>query len=308
MNIYTNSDITLVPALFIIFLNILFGANAVAIKLTLNGMGPFTTAGARFAIAAVAIACWAFFTHRSFKIKKDQLVPLLIISILFTIQLSLFYLGLVKTLVSRGVLIVNLLPFIVLFLSHFFIPGDRITIRKLLGIAMGFVGVAFIFGSSQAISRSARSGDFILFAAVFLWSCNTVYIKRIIHNFAPFQLVLYPMIFSVPLFLLQGLLWDAPMVIRLDTTVLGALAYQSLVTAAFGFVAWNTLLQKYGAGNLHSFVFVMPVSGVLLSGLILNDPITANILFALVLITTGIIMVHVKPGKPTFTLPPGRGL
>lgn len=299
----SNSSITLVPGLFIAFLNILFGGNAVAIKLTLNGLGPFTTAGTRFAIAAVAITCWALFTHRSFKIKKDQLIPVLIISIIFAVQLSLFYIGLGKTLVSRGVLIVNLLPFIVLFLSHFFIPGDRITINKLTGIIMGFAGIVVLFGSGRDMSQAARSGDFILLVAVFLWACNSVYTKKVIHNFAPFQLVLYPMIVSVPLFFIGAVLWDHSMVFHIDASVVGALGYQSLVTASFGFVAWNTLLKKYGAAGLHSFVFVMPVSGVLLSGLILNDPITPNILFALALITAGIIMVHRRPGKPTFTVP-----
>ena len=98
------TDMTLLPGVFIVFLTVLFGANAVAIKLSLDGMGPLTTPGLRFALAAAAIACWARFTGRSFRIQAGQWFQLMIVSAAFTIQLSLFYLGLSRTYASRGVL------------------------------------------------------------------------------------------------------------------------------------------------------------------------------------------------------------
>ncbi|MGD8669395.1 MAG: DMT family transporter, partial [Desulfobacterales bacterium] len=88
----------------------------------------------------------------------------------------------------------------------------------------------------------------------------------------------------------------------------GALLYQSLVTAAFGFVAWNTLLQKYGAVALHSFIFIMPISGVALGGLVLGEPITVKILIALALIVAGILIVHLKPRKAEPVYPIRKGI
>ncbi len=306
--IYPNPDVTLLSGIFIVFLNIVFGANAVAIKIALTGIGPFTTAGIRFAIAAVAIAIWAKVTGQPFGLKKKQLLPLFIVSGCFTAQLSLFYFGLSKTLASRGVLIGNLLPFIVLFLCHFFIPGDRITVKKMVGIVLGFSGVVFIFANGHQLSGAFNPGDLIILGAVIIWSCNGVYTKTIIHAFAPFHVVLYPMIFSVPIFLIEGFLFDPAMIHKIDAWVIGSLAYQSLVCAAFGFVAWNTLLKKYGATTLHSFVFIMPISGVLFSGLVLKDPITSNILVAMLLITTGIMVIHFKLKKSILPLFFGRGI
>lgn len=299
---------TLLPGVFIVFLTVIFGGNAVAIKLSLTGMGPLTTAGLRFALAAIAIACWARVTGRSFRIQTGQAFQLLIVSIAFTLQMSLFYLGIDRTYASRGVLISNLLPFFVLFLSHRFIHGEQITWKKMVGIVMGFSGVAFMFSGTQGFSRSLHTGDLIILAAVVIWSCNVVYTKRIINDYSPFHLVLYPMIFSVPVFLSAGLLWDSEMLFNLNPTVLGAYAYQSLVSAAFGFVAWSTMLQRYGASTLHSFVFIMPIAGVVFSGLLLDEPITPNLIVAMVFIAAGILMVHASPKKPTFTFPLGRGL
>lgn len=303
-----NADITLLPGVFIVFLTLIFGGNTVAIKLGLTGMGPLTAAGLRFALAAIAIACWAQATGRSFRIRTGQTIQLLIVSLSFTVQLSLFYLGLDRTYASRGVLISNLLPFFVLFLSHWFIPGERITWKKMAGIVLGFTGVVFMFSGSRGLSLSLHIGDLIILAAVSVWSCNVVYTKRIIGDYAPFHLVLYPMIFSVPVFLLAGLFWDDRMVFNLSPAVVGAYVYQSLVSAAFGFVAWNTLLQRYGASTLHAFVFMMPIAGVVFSGLLLDEPITPNLIVALIFIAAGVLTVHLSPKKAVVTFPLGRGL
>ncbi len=301
-------DMTLLSGMFIVFLTVIFGGNAVAIKLTLTGMGPLTSAGLRFALAAAAIAGWARVTGRPFRLQAGQLPQVLIVSAGFTVQLCLFYLGMDRTYASRGVLISNMLPFFVLGLSHFFIPGERITWPKLVGMVLGFGGVAFMFLDSGGGLGSLNRGDPIILVAVTIWSGNVVYTKRIINDYDPFHLVLYPMIVAVPIFLSAAYLWDGRMVYNLDAMVVGAYFYQSLVTAAFGFVAWNTMLQRYGASTLHVFVFMMPIAGVVFSGLVLKEPITPKLLVALALIAAGILLVHVNPKKPTFSFPLGRGL
>lgn len=290
----SNEELTFGAGLFTVFLCILFGSNAVAIKITFFGLGVFTTAAIRFGVAAVVIFVWAKFTGRAIALKKGQLRQVLVYSSLFTIQLSLFYLGLSKSNASRGTLLANLLPFFILFLAHFFIEGDRITKQKFFGILLGFTGVVFMFLDEESLNSGFRTGDLILLLAVFIWSCATVYLKRVIGTFSPFQLVMYSTLFSVPFFLIEALLWDDSMVFHLDAPVIGALLYQSLVTASFGFVAWNTMLKKYGAVSLHAFIFIMPIAGVTLGGLVLGEPITIKIVLALVFIVAGILVVHWK--------------
>ena len=302
-----NQELPFLAAVFTSFLCIVFGANAVAIKISFSGLGAFTTAGLRFSIAAFAIFLWAFIARRSFVIKKGQFHQVLIISVFYTVQLSLLYLGLSKTNASRGTLLINLQPFFVLFLAHCFIPGDRIKKKKTLGLLMGFAGMVLVFLGKKEVTTDIRIGDIMILATAFVWACNTVYTKRIINAFDPFQIVLYPMIFSVPFFFLGGFMYDGIMIAHVNPKVIASLLYQSLVTASFGFVAWTSLLQKYGAVALHSFIFLMPIAGVLLGGLVLGEPITFNILLALLLIVSGILVVNIKTSKYT-PLFPQRGI
>jgi drug/metabolite transporter (DMT)-like permease len=303
-----NQEFSFLAGISTAFLCVIFGSNAVAIKFSFSGLGVFTTAGIRFGIASLTIFLWAKTTGQSLSLKRGQLHQVLILAALFTVQLSLFYFGLSKSNASRGTLIANLLPFFVLFLAHFFIPGDRVTMRKFLGILFGFSGVAFMFAEKKGITADFRLGDLSILVAVFFWSCSTVYLKRIINFFSPFHITLYSMIFSVPVFFLEALIWDTPMIYHLNLEILGALLYQSLVTASFGFVAWNTMLQKYGAVALHSFVFIMPIAGVALGGLVLKEPITSKIIIALLLIVAGILVVHWRPKKEAPAYPIRRSI
>ena len=305
---FENPEFSFFAGILSVFLCIIFGSNAVAIKLAFAGIGVFTTAAIRFSVAALAIFLWARVTGQTIGLKKGQLHQVLILAALFTIQLSMFYFGLSKSNASRGTLIVNLLPFWVLFLAHFFIPGDRITRRKFFGILLGFSGVAFIFAEKKGVTADFRLGDMIILTATVIWACNVIYLKRIIGAFSAFQVTFYSMVLSAPFFFLEALLWDRPMIFKLNLQIIGAVLYQSLVTAAFGFLAWNTLLQKYGAVALHSFIFIMPIAGVALGGLMLGEPITLKILIALALIVAGILVVHLKPRKEAPVYPIRKGI
>ncbi len=293
-----------------VLLCFIFGANTVAIKISLSGLGPFTTAGMRFAVAGLLILFWAFATHQPVKVPKKHLGHLVLLAVIFFVQLTCFYQGLSRTNASRGTLLANIQPFFVLFLAHFLIPGDRINTRKLVGIILAFSGVALVFLTKEGTTTSdLRIGDLIMLSAAFVWACSGVYAKRLLKNLQPFQVVLYQTLLSTPIFFAVAVLSGETMIIRLDSDIILAMFYQCVVTTSFGFVAWNMLLKKYGAVAIHSFIFIMPIAGVLLGGLILNEPISLSILGALLFIVAGILVVNSRSRKTlSGVVHPGRNV
>jgi len=279
-------------SLYTMFLCILFGANTVAVKVSLTGLGVFTTAGLRFGIAAIVVATWAASTGKPLAISRRQAWQLAPLAFIFFCQLALFNFGQSLTTASHGTLISNVLPFVVMILAHFFIPGETISLQKVLGLILGFSGVVLLFFDSLGLSRNALQGDMLILLAVMIWACNATYVKKIIAGFHPLQITLYPMATAVPVFLVCGYFFDGGMIKSFDGPVIKALLYQALVTASFGFVAWNTLMSRYGATALHSFVFVMPVSGVFLGVVMLGEPITAHLITSIILVTAGLVVVN----------------
>ncbi|MBU4129470.1 MAG: DMT family transporter [Proteobacteria bacterium] len=300
-----DADMTLNASVFTVFLCLLFGGNGVAIKLGFAGLGPFTSAGIRFSMAATALFLWAWYKKIPLALDKRQWQLILIQSVLFTVQLSCFHIGLARTTASHGALISNVLPFVVLILAHFFIPGDRITLKKSMGVLLGFIGVLLLFFDAPDLNSDLQKGDMIILCAVISWSVSAVFVKRIISGFHVIQITLYPMVLGIPFLFMMGLLWDDPMVLSVTPTVVKALLYQSFVATAFGFVAWNTLLQRYGATALHSFIFIIPLSGVFLGVMVLDEPVTPYLLASVGFIVAGILVVNIRKRKkiPVFPCP-----
>lgn len=301
-----NADMTPGAALFVIFLCMLFGGNGVAMKLGYTGIGPFTSAGIRFTLASVLLVFWAWYKNIPLKMDRDQWRLILAQCILFVVQVAGFHLGLDKTTASHGALVANVLPFMVLILAHFFIPGDRITLKKGSGILLGFIGVVFLFFDQPDLDADLKTGDLLVLTAVVCWSVSAVYVKRIIDRFNAVQITLYPMVFGVPFFFAGGVLWDSAMITTVTPKVVKALVYQGAVTAAFGFVAWNTLLQKFGATALHSFVFIVPLAGVSFGVAFLGEPITPHLLVAICCIVAGIMVVNLRKRKKSPVVPSHR--
>jgi drug/metabolite transporter (DMT)-like permease len=212
-----------------------------------------------------------------------------------------------RTYASRAVLIVNLVPFFVLIMAHFFIPGDRLNFRKIGGILLGFGGVTLLIGDGSAVDAQLRGGDLIVISATLIYSACAVYTKRVIHRFAPLQIALYQILAAITLFATGALCFESGLVQTINLPILTALLYQSLAVTAFGFVSWNTLLGRLGAGTLHSFVFIIPLAGVLFSGLFLAEPITPRLLAAALLITAGILAIHLRRAPAAARIPVERG-
>ncbi|TKB11811.1 DMT family transporter [Desulforhopalus sp. IMCC35007] len=288
-------ELPLDAALFTVFLCILFGANAVAIKISFTGIGVFTSIGLRFSIAATALLLWAWWKKKPLRINKKQVGQQLIISTVFFLQMSWFYHGQNQTTASHGTLISNILPFVVMVLAHFILQNDRISRKKFFGLIFGFCGVLLLFFDKAGGGGSSVTGDLMIFVAVLHWGFNVVYIKKIIQDYHALQITIYPMFFTIPLFFISALIWDDRMIIfPISSEVILSILYQSLVTASFGFIMWNTLIKKYGATALHSFVFIMPISGVFFGILLLGEPLTSTITGSILLVSAGLVVVNYK--------------
>lgn len=287
----------------IALLCVLFGANPVALKITFTGFGVLFSAALRFLLAGILISAWAMITGRSFRLRQGQWRPVLVFSSLFTVQLALFNIGLDRTFASRGALLTNILPFLIMVLAHFFLKGDPMTKQKVLGLLLGFLGVMFVVSDQASFSGRVRSGDLIVLLATAIWAANTVYIKRVISSFEAFHIALYPMLFSIPFLFLGSWLSGEDFVTSPTNAAVLALVYQTLITGSFGFLVWNTLLKRHGAVAMHSFVFIMPISAVAFAAVLLGDPIGPNIIAALVLIVAGIIVMHWRSGTARAEVP-----
>ena len=207
---------------------------------------------------------------------------------------------------SRAALLINIQPFCVLVLAHVFIEGDRITPMRLAGMVIGFLGVACLFIFKGDADVRFRPGDFLVAATAFVWACNAIYFKTFIEKVSVFTVTFYHLLLSLPFFLVLSLIFDDAMITAITPAIAIAFLYQATVCTAFGFIAWNAMLKKYKASAMHSFLFIMPISGVFFSSLLLKEPLTQNIAAALALIAVGIVISQYRRKIPCKKALPGH--
>ncbi len=269
-----------------------WGLNQVAIKLANDGFQPLFQGGIRSLAGGFLVWLWCRYRGIALFDRDGTLMAGLVAGILFAAEFALVYIGFDLTSASRGILFLNTMPFFTAIGAHFFL-GERLTPVRFAGLLAAFGGVYLVFSDRLGLpSPAAIRGDLFCLVAGFLWAATTIVIKGSALRFVPAEkTLLYQLAISaitlLPLSLMGGPLLRSP-----DAVSVGALAFQSAYIVAITYVVWFWLMRHYPASSLATFTFLSPVLGVILSGLILGDPMSSRLIAALVLIAAGILLVN----------------
>jgi len=169
---------------------------------------------------------------------------------------------------------------------------------KAVGLILAFAGVVTLFKRDLgSLSFSALPGDLMALAAGVMWGATTVYLKKYLsHRTLPLQTLFYQVFFSAPLLFLVSFVIEDPIVSGFSLVTGFSVFYQCIIVAFISYLAWFELIHRYPVSLLHAFSFFTPVFGVFLSGaLILGEVITPCLIVALILISTGMVLVNRQP-------------
>ena len=272
-----------------------WGLNGVAAKVSNVGYSPVFVTVARSAIAAVLVYLWCRWRGIPLFDKDSTLWAGLLAGILFGGEFGCIFFGLDYTSVARSALMVNTMPFWVLVGAHFLL-GERMSLTKFGGLVLAFAGVAVVFSDRLSLPNpQAIKGDLLSLCAGALWAATTLVIKSTRLAMASAEkLLLYQLAVSAvmvaPLIPLAG-----PVLREVSMLSTGALLFQAVYVVAFTYILWFWLIRRYPAAGLSSFAFLTPAFGVLLGGLLLNEPLSMRIFLALALIAAGLIVVNRPP-------------
>jgi drug/metabolite transporter (DMT)-like permease len=185
-------------------------------------------------------------------------------------------------------------PVYTALLAHFLVPGERLSLTRAGGISLSLAGLLLVFGEQLAGTGSWRIlvGDSLVTGAAVGWALQSVYLKRLLHETDPFVLTFYQMAVGFPWFFLANRLFEPQLIYYVDVRIVLAFLFQGSVIAGLTFVAWNALIRRHQVGQLSAFIFLTPIFGVLLSWLLLGDPITLALLAGLALVTAGLALVN----------------
>jgi drug/metabolite transporter (DMT)-like permease len=276
-----------------IFINALWGGNPIAVKIGLEAFPPFWSAFLRFAIGAVCIAAWAAHAGTRLWPRLHEWKDLLWLSALFGVQIAVMNIGIDMSSGAISAVLISMFPLFAAGLSHFFVPGDRLTARRATGLFVAFLGATVIVlrGDVGGLVTGINPGDVIVLLSAALLAGRLILAANLVRRMDPARVMFWQMLIALPVFCLLAVTTETVIWERVSWVPVLGLVYQGAVIAGFGFIVNATLYRLYDPSVIVGFGFVSPVTGVLLGVWLLGDSITPSLALGTAGIGCGLILL-----------------
>jgi O-acetylserine/cysteine efflux transporter len=243
----------------ILSLCIIWGFNFVVMKLGNGAFPPVLFAAYRFLVGAIVLFGVAWFKKVVLPNKRD-LKWFIICGILQTtyfnlaIQISLNY-------ISAGLtaVLTYSMPLFLSVMAHFLIPGERLTARKIIGIASGTMGLFLALnihfgGGIWAAILALTSG--------LSWAISNVIIKRKLQNCNTIQFTTWQMAAGTVGLFLYSLCFENGQSHWGIMPIIYVL-FAGIFPSALAFLLWSYILSKTEASKASMSLLLVPIIGAI---------------------------------------------
>ncbi|MGX0975886.1 drug/metabolite transporter (DMT)-like permease [Roseovarius sp. MBR-51] len=278
-------------------LGIIWGASFMFVSVALTGVGPFFLAAVRIVLGAGFLLCLL-------RIKGRKLPPLrqgngqriwqfALIMALFSNVFPFILLSWAQQSVASGFAGVCMaaVPLLILPLAHFLVPGERMSLRRLVGFVLGTVGVVVLIGP-EAFTSTGKDLESLARLAC-LGAAGGYAIGSIATRLSPEvdRLSLSALV----LMLAAGIIVPVAMVVEGWPTMLNmksllALLYLGVLPTGVAQLLLVQVNREAGPSFFSLVNYMVPVWSVILGALVLSEALPPSLLAAMTLILIGVGM------------------
>lgn len=276
---------------------LMFSQSFVSLRVVVPEFGTFWTVTLRIAIALTILLPWAVW--RGFEWPQGRrnwglVVSLAVCNVI--LPFGLFTWGMRFISAGEASLIFGAIPLFGLAVSHFSTADDRFTVFKLAGVGIGMVGISTLFGVELLTGgpETLMAYGAILLAA-FFYALSGGIIRKL-EGFPPVRLTAVIYLIGLPFFLTAAIIFGDGLPQGASKWVIGNIIFLGLLPSGLGYILRFVLIPAFGYSYFSLFMNLLPVFGVMLGALILDEPVTVSMLAALALILTGLAVSRIKAG------------
>ena len=251
-------------------------------------------AGYRFILAGIIVLIVGQVSGRKiFVITKENAFKILVLGITQTLlQYIFFYIGLSNTTGVKGAIMNSMGTFFSVILAHYIYINDKLSLRKVMGCIIGFLGIMLVNFSMDLLNFSfTLSGEGFVIIAAFIFSASAIYGKKLTQSIDVMVVTGYNLFIGGILLAIIGLTFGGK-VTHFTAASSALLIYMAILSAA-AFSLWTLLLKYNKVGAVSVFNFLIPIFGAMLSSIFLGESILeAKNIVALILVCIGIWFVN----------------
>ena len=276
-----------------LLLAVLFlGTNPVVVKVAVAEVPPLPFVAMRFVLAGLVVLVFALILEPGARPVGRELLSMAGVGLLGVGMNNVaFTLGVSMTTASDTALIYAAVPIwgILLGLA---LGLERPGLWGILGVALAFTGVGVVVYGGLGGGASLQ-GDLLVVGATVCWGSYAVLSLPLLRKHSPLVVAAYTMLFGGLAALPVGLpgflsaRWA-----EVSVRAWEAVAYSTLLVAAFGFYAWQRGVSRAGANRVLVYQYLITLVGVASGVLLLGESLTVNKVIGGAIILLGVYLAR----------------
>lgn len=274
-----------------------WGFQQILIKFAGREIPPLWQASVRMAGATALLWLWCQFRGVKLFNSDGSLKGGLLVGLLFAAEFCLIYLGLQHTSASRLTVFLYTSPFWVAVLLPRFVPSEKLRTLQWVGLVIAFSAVAIAF--SEAFTHASVpgqwKGDAMGLAAGMFWGLTTIAIRTTkVASVQAEKSLFYQLSVTAVVCPLLSLALGEAWSFDYSALAWGSVFLQTAVGAFASYLAWMWMLRHYPATQMSTFTFLTPLFALVFGVVLLGEPLTLQLVLALVGVAVGIVLVSRK--------------
>jgi len=281
-------------------LGLIWGSSFLWIRIAVQEIGPFMLVALRVLIGALGLALVAAVARPALPRTARTYVAMAVLGLINTaLPFVLISWGETRIPSSLASILNGTVPLFTILIAHFALHDDRITLPRVLGLAVGFAGVVVLLSKDfepGTIHASLLGQGAVILAAV-SYAGASVYARTQIRNLAPLVSAMLPLI-AADLFMWLALpVFESPVRFPVLPITWVALFWLGLLGSCVAYLLYFHLIRQWGPTRSTMVTYVFPVVGLLLGILFLDEHADWRFMAGSALIVAGIGVVNWRPRR-----------
>ena len=267
----------------------LWGGSPAAVKLSLEHGHPMRLALLRLLIAVLTMIAADRIMGVRLRPTRREAAYLGALGLLLAGHTAASYYGHDLTSVGHASALLGSNPIFAMLLAHFFIAGDRLNLRGVLGAVIVYAGVLTLFSQHFAGEGETLLGDLLMIIASLTIAVRQISVARLTQWIHPVKVVFWETLAATPIFVV------AAIVIETDRwtwhwELLIALLYQGFLMFGLGLFLNTHLMQRYMPSRILATQMMIPLFGVVFGWALFGEPIGWELAVAVALVVIGVLV------------------
>ena len=184
-------------------------------------------------------------------------------------------------------------PLFTIVIAHLFLQDDRITVQRVIGLFIGFIGVIVLLSEDllAGVHSSILGQGAVILASIF-YAASSVYARRKTQSAPGLVRGAGPLVSATIVMWLMAPVVESPFTIpRLPLTWIAVL-WLGVLGSGLALILWYYLLHEIGPTRTGMVTYIFPLGGVVLGVIFLNEHLSWQLVVGALLIISSIMVVN----------------